>query len=311
MERREEWIAATRNKYPLDAALFGTMGAVSAKLCADVSRDFIGKQFEFMDTSKYEEIRDVARMNQVYWRETLFRVYWAAALNLLRHQRWQAGCIRAFKAPASLLSFAASLRGLLEASLDVTYSLRPVPYTLADNQMMVESALAGSLQQFFVIEELENRLIHFVYGRKVARADKIAIPTTHVALEPKDYRNAADLPEGDRESFSELYDELCGLCHPTAFSLAFLWNEKRRGDATTVHITADEDERKIRNLCQKHEKAIEFAMSLSVTGSALCLKTLNWFSLPEVGCPSIERWNFDDIPAWRKAQERLSTRLIH
>ncbi len=97
----------------------------------------------------------------------------------------------------------------------------------------------------------------------------------------------------------------------TAFSLTFLWNEKTRGDATTIHITAGEDETKIRSLCQKYEGAIELAMSLSVTVSALCLKTLNWFSLPEVRCPSIERWNFDDVPGWRKARDKLSKGPVH
>lgn len=311
MEWREERIEAMLSAYPLDAALFGRMGAFTAKLCADVSKDFIGKQFEFMHLGKYEEIGNASKMNQVYWREALFRVYWAAALNLMRHERWQAGCIAAFKASPNLLSFAASLRGLVEGSLDASYSLRVVPYTLADNRMMIESALRGSLQEFLIIEELEERLIHFVYGRKASKTDKTFAPTSHVALEPKDYRNAAELPEGDRETFRQLYDELCGLCHPTAFSLTFLWNEKTQGDATTVHITRGEDETKIRNLCLKYGKTIDFALSLSVTMSALCLKTLNWFSLPEVQCASIERWNFDDVPGWRKVQVKLSKGQVH
>jgi hypothetical protein len=37
-----------------DATLFGAMGAVTAELCNDVSREFVGKEFEFMDSVEFE-----------------------------------------------------------------------------------------------------------------------------------------------------------------------------------------------------------------------------------------------------------------
>jgi len=52
--------------------------------------------------------------------------------------------------------------------------------------------------------------------------------------------------------------------------------------------------------CRKFESAIRLALNLSVATSAICLKVLNRFSLPEVKSIAIERWNFDDIPAWQK-----------
>lgn len=311
MERGEEWLRAVREKHPLDTELFGTMGAVTAELCADVSKEFIGKQYEFMDPAEFNQIVNASISNRVYWRETLFRVHWAAALSLMRHQRWQMGCIDAFTVPANFLGFAASLRGLVEASLDANYSLRKVPYTLTNNRAMIESALVGKLQQICDCEELEEYLIHFVYGRKVAKAEKATTPASHAALEPKDYRNAIGLPEHERQGFRELYDELSGACHPTAFSLTFLWGQAARGNATVIRITAGEDDARIRNLCQKYKETIEFAMSLGVSMSAFCLKALNWFSLPEVGCPSIERWNFDDVPAWTKMQGKPSSGTVH
>jgi hypothetical protein len=68
--------------------------------------------------------------------------------------------------------------------------------------------------------------------------------------------------------------KLCKLCHPTAFSLAFLWNEEMRNDATTVHLMAGEEDTRIRGLCQKYERTIELAISLSVNASVLCLDGL-------------------------------------
>ena len=76
MERGEEWLRAVREKHPLDTELFGTMGAVTAELCADVSKEFIGKQYEFMDPAEFNQIVNASISNRVYWRETLFRVHW-------------------------------------------------------------------------------------------------------------------------------------------------------------------------------------------------------------------------------------------
>lgn len=292
-------------QHPVDAALFGPVGAYAATFCEDITKEFYGKQFEFMDPKKFGEIKDLTTLNQIYWKELLFRAYWAAALNIMRHQRWQAACVAAFTPCPNLLSFTAALRGLVEASADAFYSLRPVPVTLAENQDLIEPALQGTLQDVGIIQELEDRLIHFVYGRKLAKTEKATTPNSHVALEPKEYRNAMGLPEMERIGFAQLYDELCGFCHPTGFSLAFLWHQDVRENATTVHITSGRDDERILAFCRKFENTIQLALSLSVTASALCLKMLNRFSLLEVRSATIERWNFDDIPAWRKIEASL------
>lgn len=178
-----------------------------------------------------------------------------------------------------------------------------MPSLLAENQQAIDAALIGSLgHEFGVSEELENRLIHFIYGRKVEKGKREMTPECHVAREPKDYRNAIGLPEEEREAFKDLYDELCGICHPTAFSLTFLWED----EATGVRITDGQDDLHIRHICHKYKRTIGIALGLSVTLSALCLKTLNWFSLPEIKCTAIERWDFDAIPAWRKVQAAAS-----
>lgn len=80
-------------EYPVDAALFGPMGAATAKLCREISKDFIGKQLPLMTVEQFSSVKDVARINQIYWRDVLYRVYWAAGLNIMRHQRWQSGVV--------------------------------------------------------------------------------------------------------------------------------------------------------------------------------------------------------------------------
>jgi hypothetical protein len=64
-------------------------------------------------------------------------------------------------------------------------------------------------------------------------------------------------------------------------------------------------------ICQKYKGVISSALSLSVTQPGMCLKALNWFSLPVTKCPEIEKWNFDNVPVWRKAQALTVSGTVH
>jgi hypothetical protein len=308
---RAQALDAIEKAHPIDSLLFGTLGAVASHLCQDLSKGFTGKQFEFMDIGEFQVIAHEGRMaavNQIYWKELLYRVYWAAALNVMRHQRWQAACISAYAEPANLLAFAASLRGLMEGAQDAWYSLRGLPEWLARDRSYIDSALAGTMHdKRFIAPEMEDRLIHFLYGRKLGKTEKEMTPTSHLALDPKDYRKAIGLPDDEREMWTQLYDTLCGMCHPTAFSLISFWKD----DDGRVEIVQPADGSYILALCQEYRAVIGTALSLSVTEPAMCLKALNWFSLPVTKCSDIEKWNFEDIPAWGKAQAAAKSGTVH
>jgi hypothetical protein len=299
-------IETITNAHPGDAVLFGELGAVAAQLCDDLEKDFVGKRFEFMDIEEFRLIRNHKEKARIYWTEMLFRVFWAAALNLMRHKQWQSACVREATDPSNLLGFAAALRGMLESAQDAWYSLSPVVSSLAEHQIMIELAINGQVQKFVIAHELEDLLIHFIYGRKLDKKTKGTPPPSHVALEPKDYRNAIGLPDDERERFKALYDYLCGICHPTAYSLIHLWQQEPDG---IIQITSGNDLKHIALLCNEYKSTLSLALSLSVTHSALCLKALNWFSLSETKCPAIDRWRFDDVPAWRKANAKLLNQL--
>lgn len=296
--KREQFLDTVEKAHPVDALLFGPMGAVAAQLCQDLTKGFPGKHFQFVDRDESMTIANegrLARVNQIYWKEILYRVYWAAALNIMRHQQWQAACIRAFAEPANCLAFASNLRGLLEGSQDAWYTFRLVPLTLARDRDYIESALAGTMHDKSVDgKELEDHLIHFLYGRKIGKAEREMTPKSHLALEPKDYRNAMGLPDDEREAWRQLYDELCGICHPTAYSLMSFW----KGDNYRIEIVRPEHNSYILALCREYKAVINSALSLSVTQSARCLKVLNCFTLPDTKCPEVEKWNFDNTPTW-------------
>jgi hypothetical protein len=293
-------------KYPTDAALFGPFGPIATELCACLIPHLTGTCYHFMDNEAFLALRDPVQTARVYWTEMLFRVHWATTLNLIRHQRWQTGCTSAMVGNPNFLSFVGNLRGLLESCLDAHHSLGAVPQTLAVIWDHVQAALLGQQQApaMYTSQELEELLIHFVYARKL-RKDEQKAPGSHRALEPKEYRK--DIPEPYRSSLAQLYNELCGYFHPTAFSVGWLCNNTLPDG--NVQVVDAGDETAILELSSKHRSAIEFMLQLSINTSALCLKTLNWFSLPEVACLVIERWNFSDVQRWRTVEGLLQAAI--
>ncbi len=293
---------AASSEYPLDEELFGPLGAATRKLCADLTKDADKREYRFVPNDEFAKISERQRAQQIYWQEMLSRAHWAAMLNLLRHARWQTGCVAAYQPPGNFLSFTANLRGLIEAALDAQYSLGTFPMTLADNYTNIQTALQGKLNGALVSPEVEDLLIHFVYARKLTKLDQGPITASHQALEPKGYRNGLDLPAEHRKRFGQIYDDLCGFCHPTAIGLIPFWKTLPSG---AVRIAVLDDRAAIKAFYDDHQETVQFALSLSVTTSALCLRTMNRFAFPDVRCDAIESWSFTDVPAWRKIEEKL------
>jgi hypothetical protein len=122
--------------------------------------------FEFMPIDEFQRLAssDFAEGAKVYWREILYRAHLAAVAALARHSRWIDSCLRNYSPGSNFLGFACCLRGLLESSSDIFYSLRGVPLTIAGSIVQVRQALMGELRTAgYASEKLENLLIHFIY----------------------------------------------------------------------------------------------------------------------------------------------------
>lgn len=295
---------AASGEHVLDEELFGPLGTSARKLCNELTSSAEMREYRFVPNDVFAKITNVRRIQQIYWQEMFLRAHWAAMLNLLRHARWQSGCVAAYQGSGNFLSFSANLRGLIEAALDASYSLSRFPITIAENCANVQAALRCEFDGLVIATEMEDLLIHFIYARKLNSHDQLTVPTSHKALEPKDYRNRINLPAEHRERFIKVYDELCGLCHPTAIGLGEFWETLPTG---AIRITGVDDRAAIRRLSDEHRDSIHFALSLSVTTSALCLRTMNLFDFLEVRNNAVEHWNFDDIPGWQKINDKLAT----
>jgi hypothetical protein len=97
-------------------------------------------------------------------------------------------------------------------------------------------------------------MIHFPFARRIPRkAERQQPEPGFSALEPWEYRKDLDLePEADA-LVCALYDDLCGLCHPTASAAEWLYQTTPK---QLIRLREGGDERKLEEFLQKHRPAI-------------------------------------------------------
>ena len=76
---------------------------------------------------------------KVYWGELLSRAYLCASIGLIRSRRWIQGSLSAIDTE-NFYSFSANLRGLLESSADICYSIQSVPKSLRKLPCQVDNS---------------------------------------------------------------------------------------------------------------------------------------------------------------------------
>jgi hypothetical protein len=282
--------------------VFGNTGTVFHEVIGSLALTASGTTYDFMELEAFRRLAEKTpgQAARVYWTEMLGRAHWAAMSNVLRHKRWQDACIRLFAPEPNYLGFAASLRGLLEASADAFYSLGSVPLTLANIHSAIESNLSGNATCMAISRELEQMLIHFHYGRRAEK--KQTVPDGHRAETATTYLRGAD--GVDRGPMMLLYEELCQLAHPAAQSL--LWMVEGRGEESIVSTTGD-DRAWILNLCERHRNALDDLQMNSVNTCILILKVLNKFPIRRFWTEYVDTVRMDAVPMWTKVRNAFSS----
>lgn len=181
------------------------------EMLRDLAVALRGVRYSFLHGAEFDSLlrSDPREANRVYWFEILERVHLGATTGLLRQQRWIEGAVAAGCAP-NFLAFAACLRGFVESSADVWDGLNGVASTLGVQFGEVQRAIRGDVRELCICKELEDRLIHFQFARKVPKAE--AHLPVHEAKHLKDYLTS--LQRGQKGPLLECYEELCAVTHP-------------------------------------------------------------------------------------------------
>ncbi|WP_198291713.1 hypothetical protein, partial [Pseudomonas asplenii] len=197
--------------------IFGQAGEVYPPIIQDLLECSYNKKYKFLNLDDFKLLSG-SDSNYVYWIEILYRSHWAATSNLIRHDRWYELCYNSSIISPNYIAFCSGLRGLLECATDTYDALGGVPLTLAQASSYIEDALLRRpISKILFSEELEDRLIHFSYARKLNKQENA--PKSHEAKTASYYiaqLDSVDLP------LKNLYAELCQVVHPAYQSTAWL-----------------------------------------------------------------------------------------
>ena len=283
-------------------SLFGPDGDFFVTAVSGIAGSLGGQGYRFMDGEqfRYWSRKSGARwMNQTYWREMLFRAHIGASVGFLRNERWLRGAIRGAE-DENFFCFSACLRALLESIADGFDSLGKVPSTLALHSATIFKAVAGTLDEVVLSQELEQTLLHFSHARKGKKGE--AILDVHKAKTSRAYLEAWGKEAED--PLHRCYSELCEVTHPASDSVgAFI-----SASATPNEFILDRgrDAATIQLFAQRYAPVMERVFPAGFTLPLITLRVLNVFKLPEIATPEVDRFSFDRIAGWREIEQMLS-----
>jgi hypothetical protein len=255
-------------------------------------------RYTYMPSSEYRTLADPVERSRIYWYEILERAHFGAIASLARAEAW----IRAMDAAATsenFLAFAASFRGLIEATADARFALGDVPMELATTFRLAHDAVSGKAKLMALAPDLENDLIHFSHARKSKRNE--SSPETHAAKAMREYLQALQgAPTGP---LFTCYEELCNITHPAAHSVLYLVEKATDG---SLVFSPRADERAIVDLCARAGTVVTFCVSESLFCPTIILRIINRFGLRALQTPAADAVPLDEVPLWRDVVTQLA-----
>lgn len=282
--------------------LFGKAGEVYPRILKNIVEEASGVAYPFKSDDEFKALL-MNDMHRVYWEEILYRVHWAVVVNSVRHLRWFDACVVHSSTHPNYLAFSAALRGLLESSADVSFSLAAVPLTLASASGKIIKALDGSLDADFIVSaELEDALIHFHHARGVKKQEEV--PPTHKAKTATNYINAIEM---DEYPVRDLYSELCQLVHPAKQSLHWSSRLNKEGWSTEGF----NDIESIHDLIGRYEESISWIQQSSGNTVVFLAQVLNMLPLEQLHIYSVKHLDMSGILLHDKIKKEFLKFNLH
>lgn len=265
-----------------------------------LERRWDGTRYSFMSDEDYVELhqRGLPGAMKVYWYEILARAHMAATTSIIRSTRWIDGVSLGLNG-GNLFATAACLRGLLEAAADSLDGLLGIAETLAEHHAAIQEALNGRQLNELSSKEIEDQLIHFLYGRRLEKGEKA--PKTHERKTASEYNKLLERARIPR--IIDLYSYLCQLTHPAAHSVLTMFQEE---DDNSFFLTAQFDRNAIVGIANDFQEPLFSLPIFALNPGAVTLAVLNYFTAPEFHTPELFSWpTLLEIPGWQKALVHL------
>lgn len=282
----------------------GEIAARALMKIEDLLPEVAGTKYTYLDMERYQQLllRDIGQAMHVYWSEIVARAHFTASATLMRTSRWMRGVVEAHSS-GNLLVLAAALRGLIEAVADSWYTLNQVGGTFSKEFYRIRQALKGRAKAIYHVEGLEDRLIHFMYARRLDRGEEA--PEGHRARTTAKYLESLGGGIFAAET-KEVYGRLCQMTHPAAHSILG-WLQPLSGiDGEQWVLVPGDEKAAIERLMRPLR--VSLIRGLCETGfnpALIVLWITNRLPLPEYHCGSIDELRLDGIEMFDEARRRI------
>jgi hypothetical protein len=212
----------------------------------------------------------IKRRNFIIAMELIDKAHLASITALLRAKRWADATCLAYE-KENFLSWAASVRGLLESAGDTVESLLNIPITLALRHRDLAGFLAGNDEGALIAEEIEGKLDHFIHAKwmRAKRGEENVIK----AKDNVEYVGALEQVIPNVE-LKPLYHRLCAICHPSNASIEYFYDASAAGN---LRLAPAKDKEAIIAICQEYPDALFYALQVHCLLPFLTLRVLHKF----------------------------------
>ncbi|MCG7354532.1 hypothetical protein RQ744_06650 [Roseomonas mucosa] len=275
---------------------FGDNAAIYGTIINQILPNLFRGGFHFEENHIYErlasdELSGIIYAGHKYWQEILYRAHMSSVAAIFRTTRWVDVAVREQNA-GNLFGWASACRSLIESSGDINFSLNAVPLSLAELSEVINLHMNGEVSgSLSVAAELEDDLIHFMYGRKIPKnAD---FPQSHQRRSSAEYVERVEKMKID--GVKELYADLCEIVHPAASSVEIFF--RSRG---SVWRTDPKGELNVLNKrIAASQKTMGDVLMASYNPPLLTLKVIRHFRLLS-GYDFMDKYEFHGLPIWQK-----------
>jgi hypothetical protein len=271
--------------------------ALASRIEAELSARPVSYKYYSQEDFSRLMIDDPAQGQHIYWYELVGRAHFAAVSSILRSAQWVKG-VQISHNENLYLPFCANLRSLIESASDSLAGVAGAAQTLAENSSSVNDSLRFKSNINVINRALEDQLIHFSHGRKVAKGDDA--PQSHSARSARSYIDQVE-SLGLAQAHT-LYGLLCQVTHPASDSVSHFLSVKGDEEFT---LFPHNDRAAISSLIQRHEALLHALLRYAFNQPIILLRVLLHLDLPEYHSDEISRLDLSGMPGWQKCAKLM------
>ncbi|WP_454722696.1 hypothetical protein [Delftia acidovorans] len=275
--------------------------AIASRIETELSTRSVSYKYFSPEQFSQLMVNDPAQAQRIYWCELVGRAHFAAASSILRSAQWVKGVQISYDENL-YLPFCANLRSLIESVADSLNGVSGTAKAFSENRNSINDSLRLKSDKIFINSKLEDQLIHFSHGRKLAKGDDV--PQSHSAKSARSYIDQLEIL-GLAQAHT-LYGLLCQVTHPASASVSHFLSIT--GDVEFT-LFPHNDRPAITALIKRHEALLHALLRYAFNQPIILLRVLLHIDLPEYHSDEVSRLDLSGMLGWQKCAKLMSVAL--